>query len=107
MDGDALYERHKKRVQRRAKFLETLTPKQRVTWDNHRAYIKWWRKEYAKLSQALHNNKLFVRTSGHNNLATLKNTMSAIRKQQLRARTMMMARMAVIVDYEMKMEGTK
>lgn len=100
--------RHAKRVERRAKYLATLTPKQRITWDRHVEYIRWWRREYAKLAASLHKNKTFIRTpAGHNSLAMYKTTLKLIHQQRLRARTMMLARMAVSVDYVMAMEANQ
>lgn len=98
--------RHLKRVERRAKYLATLTPQQRRIWDDHVAYIRWWRREYDNLSTVLHRNKMFIRTpAGHNSLATYKSTMKSIHQQKLKARTMMLARLSASVQFIIKMEG--
>lgn len=104
-DLAALKLRHKKRVERRAKYLETLTPRQRRTRDDYVAWVRWWKHEYKRLSKTIQSSKAYARSKGINNLETLKITMRSLEKQRFRARTMILARMAAKVDFEMKMEG--
>jgi hypothetical protein len=101
---EALKARHTKAVERRAKYLATMTPKQRQIRDDYVAWVRWWKFEYKKLAKTIHNAKRFVRSEGHNNLETLKLAMRGLEKQRLRARTMLMAREYAKVDYQCKME---
>lgn len=94
---------HALRVERRAKYLATLTSKERRIRDDYLAWIRWWKREYTKLSLQIHKNKVFVRTQGHNNIETLKVMMRALEKQRLRARTMLLARPSALVEYQTKM----
>lgn len=91
--------RRNKRKERRAKYLATLTPKQRKVRDDYVAWLRWWKYEYGKLSKTIHSSKRFVRSDGHNNLETLKLTMRGLEKQRLRARTMLYARAAAKVIF--------
>jgi hypothetical protein len=100
----ALKADHKLRVERRAKFLATLTPRERQIRDGYIAWVRWWRKEYAKLVLEIIKNKKFIRVQGHNNLVSLKYATRLLEQQRLRARMMLFARVAGKVDYGMKME---
>lgn len=100
-----LFDRREKRKQRLAKYLATLTPKQRRTRDDYIHWLRWWKREYAKLSKTIHSQKKFVRTQAHNNLETLKQSMRGLELHRLRARTMLLARMAAVVEHTIKMEG--
>lgn len=97
-------EQHKKRVERRAKFFATLTPKQRRVRDSHIAWVRWWRKRYVLLVNQITQNKKFIRRQGHNNLLQLKYAMRRLEEQKREARGMILARMASKVDYAMKIE---
>lgn len=107
VDEDPRQIRHRKKVAKRAIFLGTLTPSQRRMRDNHIAWVRWWRKEYKDLVAAITANKSFIRRHGVNNLATLKLAMRRLQGQRLKARTMLLARMASKVDYAMKVEQPK
>lgn len=107
VDDDPRRAKHLKDVERRAKFLATLTPSQRRLRDSHIAWVRWWRKEYKDLVAAITANKSFIRRHGVNNLATLKLAMRRLKGQRLKARTMLLARMASKVDYAMKVEQPK
>lgn len=96
--------RRVKRKERRAKYLERLTPKQRRIRDDYVHWLRWWKHEYAKLSKTIHSQKKFVRTQAHNNLETLKQSMRGLELHRLRARTMLLARMAAVVEHTLKME---
>lgn len=96
--------KRRKDVERRAKFLATLTPAQRTLRDNHIAWVRWWRKEYKTLVSDISQKKAFLRRSGHNNLLTLKHNMKYLHTLQRKARTMLLARMASKVDYQMKVD---
>lgn len=98
-------ERYKKRVERRAKFLSTLTPHQRKVRDNHIAWVRWWRREYATVVEQIIKNKTFIRKYGHNNIASLKIASRRLENQKRQARGMVLARMASKVDYAMKVES--
>lgn len=95
-------DKHRKRVERRAKFLATLTPAQRRMRDDYIAWVRWWRKEYKELVSSITNNKKFIRQQGHNNVASLKIGMRRLEQQKLRARMMLLARVAGKVDYFMR-----
>lgn len=96
----ALVARHKKQVERRAKFLAKLTPKERKTRDSYIAYVRWWRKEYNQVTKNITVNKAFVRKQGHNNLASLKMAMRRLHTMRLQARTMLLARAAAKAHYQ-------
>lgn len=93
---------HAKRVERRAKFLATLTPMQRKARDSHIGWVRWWRREYHILVDQLTKNKHFIRHQGHNNLMALKIAMKRLEEQKRRARGMVLARQASKVDYAMR-----
>lgn len=90
----ALKARHKKRVERRAKYLERLTPEERKHRDRHVAWIRRWRNEYKALAEMITRNKKFIRSQGHNNLKSLKMAMGLLQDQKYRAHTMLLGRMA-------------
>lgn len=94
--------KHLKDVERRAKFLSTLTPHQRKVRDNHIAWVRWWRKEYARIVDLIKKEKVFIRRTGHNNLFSLGMAMKRLQRNQLMARGMLLARVASKVDYQMK-----
>lgn len=98
-------ELHKKRVERRAKFFATLTPKQRKIRDSHIAWVRWWRKRYILLVESISKNKKFIRHQGHNNLIALKLAMRRLEEQKREARGMILARMASKVDYAMRIDN--
>jgi len=96
--------KHLRSVERRAKFLATLSPHQRKVRDNHIAWVRWWRKEYAELVRQITISKAFIRRQGHNNLLALKHAMKRLHAQRVKARTMLLARVASKVDYAMKID---
>lgn len=104
---EAVKAKHKKRVERRAKFLATLTPKQRQVRDDYIAWVRWWRDRYKRLVDQLILNKAFIRKQGHNNLLSLTYAMRRLEEQRREARTMLLARVAGKVDYQMRLEERK
>ena len=102
---EAAKAKHKQRVDRRAKFLSTLTPKQREVRDDYIGWLRWWRKKYAKLVVDIINNKTLIRRQGHNNALSLKWAVRRLDEQRREARMMLLARQAGKVDHQMKMEA--
>lgn len=100
-------EQHKKRVERRAKFLKTLTPHQRKVRDNHVAWVRWWGRKYAILVEQITKNKKFIRHQGHNNQASLKIAMRRLEEQKREARGMILARMASKAEYSILTEDRR
>lgn len=92
--------RHKRRVERRAKYLATLSPKQRFARDRYIAWTRSWRAEYRILVKLISANKKFIRSSGHNNIYVLKGAMKRLEEQRFKARTLMFARTAAKREYQ-------
>ena len=95
---------HIKRRERRAKFLSNLTPKERLVRDDYVAWVRWWKKEYTRLSLAIRTNKTYIRTTGRNapNACWIRQRLWD--KQRLQARTMLLARHAGRIEYRNKTE---
>lgn len=92
--------RHKKRVERRAKYLARLTLKQRLIRDRYVAWMFKWRVEYHTIVRMITANKQFIRSPNHNNLYTLKSAMKRLEEQKFKARTLMFARTAAKQAYQ-------
>lgn len=103
MTGEEKYARRKVRVERRAKYLQTLTPRQRRCWDNHINFVRVWRKQYAEVVKGIILNKDFVRRQGHNNLQMLKLRNMELQQQRHEARMMLMARTLEKIEYSIDM----
>lgn len=101
-EDDPRRAKHLKDVERRAKFLATLTPSQRRLRDSHIAWVRWWRVEYARVVHLIILEKNFIKRKGHNNLFALSLSMKRLRRNQMIARGMLLARAASKVDYAMK-----
>lgn len=104
-EDDPRRAKHLKDVERRAKFLATLTPSQRRQRDNHIAWVRWWRKEYVRVVHLITLEKNFIKRQGHNNLFALSLAMKRLRRNQMVARGMLLARVASKVDYAMKVNS--
>lgn len=94
--------RYKKRVERRAKYLATLTRTQRRKRDDYIAWVRWWRKEYKELVTQISHTKHFMRNQGHNNLLSLKSAMARLEKLKRKARALLYARKASKEEHQQK-----
>lgn len=91
--------RHKKRVERRAKYLATLTKEQRKARDKYVHWLRTWRINYKRLVVLITANKKFVREQGHNDLKALNAVRVTLERQRLEAHTMMLGRMAYKIAF--------
>jgi hypothetical protein len=93
-------QKYKKRVDNRAAYLATLTPKERRVRDDYICWIRYWRREYTALVKMIGANKRFIHQQGHNNLESLKLAMKRNEQMRLKARMMLFARQAAKVEHK-------